>query len=104
MLARRGATLTDAGERFRDGVATGLAVIRRGAAEAAELSSPETGSQRLFLRGVPLPRHAVLRRPPAGARRGIALVAMIVVGLLLNAVILFGLILPDAIRIAGMGG
>ena len=33
-----------------------------------------------------------------------ALVAMIVVGLLLNAVILFGLILPDAIRIAGMGG
>ena len=28
----------------------------------------------------------------------------IVVGLLLNAVILFGLILPDAIRIAGMGG
>ena len=34
----------------------------------------------------------------------IALVAMIVVGLLLYAVILFGLILPDAIRIAGMGG
>ena len=34
----------------------------------------------------------------------IALVAMVVVGLLLNAVILFGLILPDAIRIAGMGG
>ena len=33
-----------------------------------------------------------------------ALVAMIVVGLLLNAVILFGLILPDAIRIVGMGG
>ena len=33
-----------------------------------------------------------------------ALVAMIVIGLLLNAVILFGLILPDAIRIAGMGG
>ena len=34
--SRAGATLTDAGERFRDGVATGLAVIRRGAAEAAE--------------------------------------------------------------------
>lgn len=34
----------------------------------------------------------------------LALVAMIVIGLLLNAVILFGLILPDAIRIAGMDG
>ena len=39
--ARAGTTLTDAGERFRDGVATGLAAIQRGAAEAVELSNPE---------------------------------------------------------------
>ena len=39
--SRAGTILTDAGERFRDGVASGLAAIRRGAAEAAELSSPE---------------------------------------------------------------
>lgn len=37
----RGAVLTDAGERFRDAVAAGLAAIHRGAAEVAELSSPE---------------------------------------------------------------
>ena len=36
-----GATLTDAGERFRAGVAAGLAAIHRGAAEAAELSTAE---------------------------------------------------------------
>lgn len=39
--SRAGATLTEAGERFRDGVASGLAAIRRGAVEAAELSSAE---------------------------------------------------------------
>ena len=39
--SRAGATLTDAGERFRDGVAAGLAAIHRGAAEAAELSNAE---------------------------------------------------------------
>ena len=37
--SRAGATLTEAGERFRDGVAAGLAAIHRGAAEAVELSS-----------------------------------------------------------------
>ena len=39
--SRAGAALTDAGERFRDGVAAGLASIRRSAAEAAELSNAE---------------------------------------------------------------
>ena len=39
--SRAGATLTDAGERFLDGVAAGLAAIDRGAAEAAELSQAE---------------------------------------------------------------
>ena len=37
--SRTGATPTDAGVRFRDGVAAGLAAIHRGAAEVAELSS-----------------------------------------------------------------
>ena len=36
--ARAGVTLTEAGRRFRDGVATGLAAIHRGAAEATELA------------------------------------------------------------------
>ena len=36
-----GATLTEAGERFHDGVSSGLAAIRRGAAEVAELASAE---------------------------------------------------------------
>ena len=39
--SRAGATLTDAGRRFRDGVAAGLAAIHRGAAEAAELAQAE---------------------------------------------------------------
>ena len=39
--SRAGATLTDAGKRFRDGVVAGLAAIRRGSAEAAELSQAE---------------------------------------------------------------
>ena len=39
--SRAGVTLTDAGRRFRDGVAAGLAAIHRGAAEAAELSDAE---------------------------------------------------------------
>ncbi len=39
--SRAGATLTDAGARFRDGVAAGLAAIQRGAAEAAELATAE---------------------------------------------------------------
>ena len=39
--SRAGATLTASGERFRDGVAAGLAAIRRGAAEATELASHE---------------------------------------------------------------
>ncbi len=39
--SRAGAILTEAGERFRDGVAAGLAAIRRGAAEAADLSNAE---------------------------------------------------------------
>ena len=37
--SRGGATLTDAGERFREGVFTGLAAIHRGAVEATELSN-----------------------------------------------------------------
>ena len=36
--ARAGVILTEAGRRFRDGVATGLAAIHRGAAEATELA------------------------------------------------------------------
>ena len=39
--SRAGAILTEAGERFRDGVAAGLAAIHRGAAEAADLSNAE---------------------------------------------------------------
>ena len=39
--SRAGVTLTEAGERFRDGVAAGLAAIHRGAAEATELSSAQ---------------------------------------------------------------
>ena len=39
--SRAGVTLTDAGKRFRDGVAAGLAAIHRGAAEAAELSQAD---------------------------------------------------------------
>ena len=39
--SRAGVTLTDAGARFRDGVAAGLAAIQRGAAEAAELATAE---------------------------------------------------------------
>ena len=39
--SRAGATLTEAGKRFRDGVTAGIAAIQRGAAEAAELSSAE---------------------------------------------------------------
>lgn len=37
--SRAGVTLTEAGARFRDGVAAGLAAIHRGAAEAAELAN-----------------------------------------------------------------
>ena len=36
--SRAGATLTEAGERFREGVLAGLVAIQRGATEAAELS------------------------------------------------------------------
>ena len=39
--SRAGVTLTEAGERFRDGVAAGLAAIHRGAAEVAELANAE---------------------------------------------------------------
>ncbi len=39
--SRAGATLTDAGEYFRDAVAAGLATIQRGAAEAAALSTTD---------------------------------------------------------------
>ena len=39
--SRAGVTLTEAGRRFRDGLAAGLAAIHRGAAEAAELSQAE---------------------------------------------------------------
>ena len=39
--SRAGATLTDAGECFLDGVAAGLAAIQRGAAEASELSNTD---------------------------------------------------------------
>ena len=39
--SRAGATLTDAGVRFRDGVVAGLAAIHRGAAEAAELANAD---------------------------------------------------------------
>lgn len=67
--SRAGATLTAGGERFRDGVAAGLAAIRRGAAEAAELASAEQvviacshdASHSLIMRAP--------RRPAVGARR-----------------------------------
>ena len=39
--SRAGATLTDAGECFLDGVAAGLAAIQRGAAEASALSNTD---------------------------------------------------------------
>ena len=39
--SRAGATLTEPGRRFRDGVAAGLSAIHRGAAEATELSQAE---------------------------------------------------------------
>ena len=39
--SRAGVTLTEAGSRFRDGVAAGLSAIHRGAAEVAELSQAE---------------------------------------------------------------
>ena len=63
--SRAGATLTDAGVRFREGVTAGLAAIRRGAAEAAELSQSEQvviacshETSHLFI----LPRYDALRR------------------------------------------
>ena len=63
--SRAGTTLTAGDERFRDGVAAGLAAIRRGAVEAAELASAEQvviacsheASHSLIMR-----RHAALRR------------------------------------------
>ena len=39
--SRTGVTLTEAGRRFRDGVAAGLSAIHRGAAEAAEASQAD---------------------------------------------------------------
>ena len=63
--SRAGATLTAAGERFRDGVVAGLAAIRRGAAEAAEVSNPEQvviacshGVSHFLI----MPRYGALRR------------------------------------------
>ena len=63
--SRAGATLTDAGERFLDGVAAGLAAIQRGAAEASELSNTDQvviacshEASHFFL----MPRYDALRR------------------------------------------
>ena len=60
-----GAVLTDAGSRFRDGVAAGLAAIHRGGAEAAELASAQQvviacphGVSHFLI----MPRYAALRR------------------------------------------
>ena len=61
--SRAGATLTDAGARFRDGVAAGLAAIHRGAAEAAELSKAD---QVVINRGPDLAGRN-RERPPAPA-------------------------------------
>ena len=63
--SRAGVNLTEAGARFRDGVAAGLAAIHRGAAEAAEMSNPDQvviacsyeASQSLIMR-----RYGALRR------------------------------------------
>ena len=62
---RAGVTLTDAGERFRDGVSAGLAAIHRGATEAAGLSDAEEliiacshEASHFFI----LPRYDALRR------------------------------------------
>ena len=63
--SRAGATLTASGVRLRDGVAAGLAAIRRGAAEAAELAHAgqvviacsNEGSHHLIM-----PRYDTLRR------------------------------------------
>ena len=63
--SRAGVTLTDAGERFRDGVAAGLAAIHRGAAEASGLADAEQvviacshEASHFFI----LPRYDALRR------------------------------------------
>ena len=63
--SRAGATLTDAGERFRDGVAAGIAAIRRGAAEATELAHTEQvviACSHEASHFLVMPRYADLRR------------------------------------------
>ena len=63
--SRAGATLTDAGVRFRDGVAAGLAAIHRGTAEAAK---PSNAGQAVIARShetshfLIMPRYDSLRR------------------------------------------
>ena len=63
--SRAGATLTDAGVRFQDGVAAGLAAIHRGAAEAAELSN----AGQVVIACSHETSVAVARRLPDGPRR-----------------------------------
>ena len=64
--SRAGGTLTDAGARFRDGVAAGLAAIHRGATEAAELSNADQAviaCSHETSRFLVMPRWDALRRP-----------------------------------------
>ena len=63
--SRAGVTLTDAGERYRDGVAAGLATIQRSGAEAAELANPEQvviACSHEASHFLIMPRYAELRR------------------------------------------
>ena len=60
-----GVTPTEAGERFRDGVAPGLAAVRRGVAEVAELASAEQvviACSHEASHFLIMPRYAELRR------------------------------------------
>ena len=67
--SRAGVTLTDAGERYRDGVAAGLATIQRSGAEAAELANPEQVVIACSHEASPLPHHAALCRAAPRGRR-----------------------------------
>ena len=63
--SRVGATLTDAGECFLDGVAAGLAAILRGAAEASELSNTDQvviACSHVTSHFLIMPRYDALRR------------------------------------------
>ena len=63
--SRAGITLTEAGQRFRDGVASGLAAIRRGAAETTELATADQvviACSHEASHFLIMPRYAELRR------------------------------------------